>query len=394
MSHEPAETLIPYSEPWLTQVEQDAVAQVVASGRLVMGPKVRAFEAGLAALCGRAYAVAVGSGTAALELALRAHGVGPGWDVLVPAYTWVATFNVVLSVGARPLLVDVDPATFCMDARDVERALGHTTPGRRAILPVHLFGYRALAGWFAHEAPSDLLVVGDGCCAFGGVDGGAMCGAWTPTECLSFHPRKVITTGEGGAVLTDDGELAARMARLRDHGAHRSEAQRAQTGAGGPLVPEFPEPGYNMRMTELQGALGVAQLGRVEEIMAGRREAAARYDASLAEAAMGWVIGAPGADDPGRLLTMYVVRVVGKSAAWVEAWMTGCAARGVALRPPMIALDELAFTQGARMGASFEGARALAVRAVGLPFSSKIGAADQARVVAVMAAVGEALGDG
>jgi dTDP-4-amino-4,6-dideoxygalactose transaminase len=261
-------------------------------------------------------------------------------------------------------------------------------------MPVHLFGYRALAGWLAHSAPDDLVVVGDGCCAFGGVDGGRMCGAWTPTECLSFHPRKVITTGEGGVALTDDPVIAERLARLRDHGAVRSEAQRAQTGAGGPLVPEFPEPGHNMRMTELQGAMGEAQLGRADEIMAGRRAAADRYDALLEAAGLGWLTPPPGADDPGRLLTMYVTRVTGRSAAWRAALMERAAAAGVALRPPMIAIDQIAFTEPGRLGRTFPGTRTLDAQAMGLPLWSCIAPADQVRVVEVISAIAAELGDG
>jgi perosamine synthetase len=385
---------VPFSEPWLTQAEQDAVAQVVASGRLVMGPQVREFERLLASYCGRRFAVAVSSGTAALELSLRAHGVGPGWEVLVPAYTWVATYNVALMVGARPRLVDVNEATFCMDEGALEQALAMPDGGRRrCVMPVHLFGYRALERWLAEQAEArGLLVIGDGCCAFGGrTSDGRRCGAWAPVECLSFHPRKVLTTGEGGAILTDDEVLAARLSRLRDHGAQRSDEQRGQTRDGGPMVPEFPEPGSNARMTELQGALGRAQMERVEELVGGRQEAARRYDGLLRARGWPWLVAPPGEGDEGRVLTMYVVRVVGRDDVWRRAWMQGCAQRGVALRPPMVSLDGLAWAADGREGRGFEGTRRLVEQAVGLPLYAQISEAAQRRVVEVMSEVADGL---
>jgi dTDP-4-amino-4,6-dideoxygalactose transaminase len=174
---------IPYTRPYMPPGAAEAVAEVVREGRLVMGERVKAFEASVARFTGRAFAVAVTSGTSALELALRAKGVGPGFHVFVPAYTWVATYNVPLLVGATPVLVDVDPATYCMDVRSLREAMDRTRGAPQVILPVHLFGYRALRGMYGRtpgEGPE--IVIGDGCCAFGGRDegDGEVCGAWTP----------------------------------------------------------------------------------------------------------------------------------------------------------------------------------------------------------------------
>lgn len=358
---------IPYSRPFLAPGDDEAVAEVIREGRLVMGERVAGFERALARFTGRAHGVAVTSGTSALELALRALGVGPGWDVFVPAYTWVATANVPLLLGARPVLVDVDPATFCIDEASLRAALAQSRASSRLVMPVHLFGYRAGKGWLDGLARAHgLQVLGDGCCAFGGSDEGAVCGAWSPVECLSFHPRKVITTGEGGMVLLDDDGLAAEMRRLRDHGAERSPEQRRQTVQGGPETPSFPAVGLNLRMTEMQGALGLRQVQHLETILAGRRRVAATYDALLHGAA-GWLTPPPGAGDPGRLLTCYVVRAA--SEALRAGLLRDLAEQGIAARPPMISLlDAPHITRAAPTGRSFPGTELCARTAFGLPF--------------------------
>lgn len=389
---------IPYTQTYLPPGTAEAMADVVREGRLVMGHRVAAFEQSIAEFTGRTHAIAVTSGTSALELALRAHGVGPQSHVFVPAYTWVATYNVPLLLGARPVLVDVDPSTFCMDPRALEAARAQFPNTPHVLMPVHLFGYRALKGLIdkTHDGQRE-IVVGDGCCAFGGLDQGAMCGAWSPVECLSFHPRKVITTGEGGMVLCDDDVLAARMRRLRDHGAERSAEQRAQTTRGGPMTPHFPEPGLNLRMTEMQGALGVEQMKSLDFILAGRRRVAAKYDELLRDGPP-WLLPPPGAQDPGRLLTFYVVRIVEdrlepqramdeKSRAALEEFRNGLlldlAEAGIAARPPMISLLDAPFTAASRgeEQRGFPGTRTLNQTAFALPFFPTLLGADIERVV-------------
>lgn len=396
---------IPYTQPYLPAGMADAVADVIREGRLVMGERVGAFERSIAAFTGRAHAVAVTSGTSALELALRAQGVGPGYHVFVPAYTWVATYNVPLLLGARPILVDVDPGTFCMDLSALDVAMHDAPRTPQAVMPVHLFGYRALKGRFdRHYAQKDVLVLGDGCCAFGGRDDGDMCGAWAPVECLSFHPRKVITTGEGGMVLCDNDTFAARLRRLRDHGAERSAEQRAQTTRGGPMTPFFPEPGMNLRMTEMQGALGVEQMKHLDTILTGRRRVAAKYDALLANGPS-WILPPPGRDDPGRLLTFYVVRTVtdrnrpassynAHEVAMLEekrnAVLRDLAEAGIAARPPMISLLDAPFTEAARGPGQkdFPGTCLLAKTAFALPFYPTLADADCERVIDTLVRVG------
>ncbi len=365
---------IPYSKPWLTSDEERATAHTISSGRLILGPEVRAFETSLATFTGRQRAVAVTSGTTALQLALHALGVNQHYSVLVPAYTWVATWNVVHWLGAEPVMIDVDPSTFCIDPNDFERALASCSRTHRAILPVHMFGFRVDPTWLdAMVHRHNLTLVGDGCCAFGGEHQGLRCGAWTPVECLSFHPRKVITTGEGGAILTDDHELADRLERLRDHGAHRSREQRRQTTQGGLMTPEFPEPGHNFRMTEMQGALGRVQMERVHTLIQARKTVASRYDELIA-AQIPWLKLPPGQHDPGRVLTFYPVQLQIPEASPTQILamkthlVTFMASHGIAVRTPMIDLVNQPFTRESAKGYDFPGAQHTFLHTLGLPF--------------------------
>ena len=194
--------------------EARAVAEVLESGQLTMGPKVAEFESGLAAATGTGHAVAVSSGTAALHLTVLALGLGPGDEVLVPAYTFPATANAVALAGATPVLVDVDPETLNVDGA---RLAGALTPRTRAAMAVHLFGRPV--GWDAFEAlPEGVTVVEDAAGALGAQSRGRPCGSLGVAGCLSFHPRKIVTTGEGGAVVTNDDTIVDGIRRLRHHG--------------------------------------------------------------------------------------------------------------------------------------------------------------------------------
>src|SRR5205814_1349842 len=192
-----------------------AVAEVLESGRLTMGPKVPESEAGLAEACAAEHAVAVSSGTAALHLAVVALGIGPGDEVLVPAYTFPATANVVAQVGARPVLVDVDPGTMNLDAEKTREAVTERT---KAVLAVHLFGRPLDWAALRDSLPPEVRLLEDAAGALGARWRGRPCGGLGALGCLSFHPRKIVTTGEGGAVTTDDPEIADSIRRLRHHG--------------------------------------------------------------------------------------------------------------------------------------------------------------------------------
>jgi dTDP-4-amino-4,6-dideoxygalactose transaminase len=267
-------TRIPITRPDLGESEAQAAARVIRSGWIAQGDEVRAFEEELAAAVGAPYAVAVSSGTTALELSLRALGVGAGDDVVTVSHSFIATANAVRAVGAHPVFVDVDPDTFGMDARALEPAL---TPRTKAVLCAHQLGFPcAIEAIAAITERRGVALLEDAACALGSEV--LVRGAWrrigSPfglAACFSFHPRKLITTGEGGMITTSDRELAERLRRLRQHGA-------STTG-----VEEFLEPGFNARMTDIQAAIGRPQLARLGAILARRREIAVRFSRALAE---------------------------------------------------------------------------------------------------------------
>jgi perosamine synthetase len=263
------ERRIPLTRPTTDEDEVNEVAAVLASGHLTQGAKVTEFEAGVAALTGTAHAIATTSATTALHLSLAALGIRAGDDVLVPDYTFPATANVVVQAGARPILVDIDPMTFTMDPIDLERKI---TPASRAVLPVHAFGLAADMDRIGAVAKAHgLAVVEDAACALGTTYRGRAVGGLGVAGCFSFHPRKSITTGEGGMITTNDDDLAARMRLLRSHGAIR---------AGNRFT--FHDAGYNYRLSDIHAAVGVAQLRKLERLLARRRSIADRYRELLA----------------------------------------------------------------------------------------------------------------
>ena len=254
------------ARPDVGDAELAAVAEVVASGMLTMGPKVGEFECALAGACGTADAVVVSSGTAALHLAILALGIGPGDEVIVPAYTFPATANVVELCGARAVLVDIDPGTFNLD---LARVAGAVTEHTKAVLAVHLFGRPV--DWEALQAavPREVALVEDAAGALGASYQGTPCGSLGVMGCLSFHPRKIVTTGEGGAVTTDDAELADAIRRLRHHGI-------APAG-----LFDIPFPGLNYRLPDLLCAIGIPQVERLEQLLAARERVAGWYTERL-----------------------------------------------------------------------------------------------------------------
>lgn len=304
--------LIKLASPGVPEEDLQAVMEVLASGWLVQGKHVEAFERAIGELVGAEHAVAVNSGTSALHLALLGLGIGPGSAVAVPAYSFVATANVVELCGAEPVFVDVDPHTFNMDPEKLGRVveerkggggrrgpgetsargqdLGGRTPGQNdrggeipwregqpvgnpiaAIVPVHAFGLMADMEAIGEIAASHgIPVIEDAACALGATQSGRQAGTLGRAGCFSFHPRKTITTGEGGMIVTGDAELAAAARALRNHG------QEA-----GSSPPNFIVPGFNYRMTEFQAVLGATALGRLGGNVEARRRFAAHYDELL-----------------------------------------------------------------------------------------------------------------
>jgi dTDP-4-amino-4,6-dideoxygalactose transaminase len=252
------------ARPDVGDAELQAVSEVLASGQLTMGPKVAEFEEALARAVGTAHAAAVSSGTAALHLALLALGIGPGDEVIVPAYTFPATANVVELCGARAILVDVDPDTFVLDPAAVAAAVGSRT---RAVIAVHLFGRPVEWEALQTAVPQEVMLLEDAAGALGARYRGTRCGALGVVGCLSFHPRKIVTTGEGGAVTTDEAELDSAVRRLRHHG----------WSAPG----DMPAPGFNYRLPDLLCAVGIPQLLRLEDLLAARERVAGWYTERL-----------------------------------------------------------------------------------------------------------------
>jgi len=268
---------IPIARPHLAGDEADAVAQAIASGWISQGPRVREFEQAFAQRVGATAAVATSSCTTALALALHVSGVGPGDEVIVPSLSFIATANAVWHCGAKPVFADIDPLTCNLDPRSAEGAIG---PRTKAIMPVHQLGLPADMDAFSSlSARHGVAIVEDAACAVGAEYRGQPIGSLGTLACFSLHPRKVITTGEGGMIAVQDEQTAERLRRLRGHGMDVSDLARHT--AEQVIVEEYPERGWNARMTDVQAALGLCQLRALEQILARRRRLAARYTAAL-----------------------------------------------------------------------------------------------------------------
>lgn len=276
---------LPITRPFFGSEELRAVQLPLENEWVVQGPFVKEFEDSFAAFASTRHAVATSSCTTALHVAVVALGVKPGDEVIVPAFTWVSTANVVEYVGARPVFCDIDLATFNIDTERIEELVTESTVG---IIPVHLFGLCAdLDPILALAERRKLWVLEDAACALGAWYHGRHAGTLGIAGAFSFHPRKSITTGEGGMLTTSDAELAELTRSLRDHGASRSDHVRHQA-KGSFVLSEYNHLGFNFRMTDLQGALGCAQMDRVDWILERRRQLAAAYDEQLAD--IDWLV--------------------------------------------------------------------------------------------------------
>ncbi len=280
----PDRPLIPLAKPWLGEAELEAVAGPLRSGWVTQGPQVKAFEQEFAAFVGSPHACAVSSCTAALHMALRALGIGKGDEVITASHSFIATANAVRYVGAVPVFVDIDPATFNLDPARLPDAVSERT---RAVLAVHQMGMPCDIGAvveFARE--SGLYVIEDAACATGSKI--LRDQEWRPigrpdghVACFSFHPRKLLTTGDGGMLTTADPELDAKFRLLRQHA--MSVPDSVRHSAREVVFEEYLELGYNYRMTDIQGAIGRAQLRKLPEMVENRRRQVARYRELLAD---------------------------------------------------------------------------------------------------------------
>ena len=271
--------MIPVIKPWLGAEESEAAAAVVASGWIAQGPKVEEFERAFAGFIGCGQAVAVSSGTAALHVAMVLLGLGPGDEVVVPSLSFIATANAAKYVGATPVFADVDLETQNITVETIEEVL---SPATRAVIVVHQVGAPADVDSIRElTARRGIALVEDAACAIGSTYKGGVVGGNADLATFSFHPRKLLTTGEGGMLTSTSAEEAVRARRLREHGMSVSASDRHRSGTA--KIESYLETGYNYRMTDIQAAIGLVQLGRLEELLVRRRAQAARYTESFAD---------------------------------------------------------------------------------------------------------------
>jgi perosamine synthetase len=270
-------TEVAFSRPYFGEEEAEAAAAAVRSGWVVGGPRLRELEEGFAAAGGAAHAVGVSSWTTGCFLLLKTLGIGPGDEVIVPSLTFIASVNVIVHAGATPVFADIDPRTYNIDPEDIESRI---TPRTRAILPVDQIGLPCEIDRINDVAARHrLLVIQDAACSVGACFRGRPIGALAPATVFSLHARKLVTTGEGGMILTDDGDLVARLRRQRHQGMSLSDYERH--GGSPTNFESYPEVGYNFRITDVQAAIGVVQLKRLTEALKRRRLIAERYTAAL-----------------------------------------------------------------------------------------------------------------
>jgi dTDP-4-amino-4,6-dideoxygalactose transaminase len=371
VSTEPA-GVIRLARPEIGDEEVAAAAAVLRSGQLVQGPEVAAFEDVLSARLGAAPVVAVSNGTAALHLALLALGVGRGDRVAVPTFSFPATANAVELVGATPLFIDIEALTFGMDPERLAEALGRE-PRVKAIMPVHAFGGMAqMAPIAAIAAQHGIPVIEDAACALGCVLEGVSAGCWGPLGCFSFHPRKAITTGEGGAIVARTPQLRQSLRALRNHGLDPDSP-----------TPDFVRPGFNYRLSEMQAAVGRVQLGRLDALVRTRRELAARYDALLEPLP----VVVPRALSPeAHVYQSYVVLLPADVAPRRGAIIASLRSAGVETTIGTYHMPLLTWfrtTYGYEPG-GYPVGEALAARALALPMHARLDGADLEAVVAAL----------
>jgi perosamine synthetase len=324
---------VPVARPSFGSAEERAVLEVLRSGWVSQGPRVAEFERRFAEYVGAREAIAVSSCTTALHLALVAAGVEPGDEVLCPSLSFIATANAIVYAGAKPVFVDIDPFTFNIDPSRVESAI---TPRTTAILVVHQIGLPCALREISEIASRhNLVVVEDAACAIGSEFEGNRIGApYSSMACFSFHPRKILTTAEGGMITTADSEVAARIRRLRQHAMNVSDL--ARHSATKVAFESYDEVGYNYRMTDLQAAIGLVQLERLGEMLNRRRLLAARYSERLS--AIPWLIIPREPEHCRHNFQSYMVRLQNDAPVSRDQLMQELLNRGVSSRRGIMAI--------------------------------------------------------
>ncbi len=325
------------TEPSFDGSEIDLLKQCLDSGWVTQGPMTARFEGLIAAAQDARHAIACTSATAALHLAASALELGPGDEVIVPALTWITSANAAEYVGAKAVFADIDLSTYNLDPVRVEEAVTSRT---RAIVAVHLFGLAApMRELKAIANQHRLAIIEDAACAIATTYEGRPVGTIGQVGCFSFHPRKVVTTGEGGALTTNNDELAARLRTLRNHGAGGSPDSAETTGPW--TMARFDTLGFNLRLSDIQSAVGVAQMGKLARLVADRRRSAARYDAALGgenDLAL-----PSGGDKAGHTYQSYVVRLTEGGRTRRNQVMTSLAQANIQTRPGTHAVHRLGY---------------------------------------------------
>jgi perosamine synthetase len=324
---------VPVARPSFGPAEERAVLEVLRSGWVSQGRRVVEFERRFAEYVGAREAVAVSSCTTALHLALLVAGVKPGDEVLCPSLSFVATANAIVYAGAKPVFVDIDPFTYNIDPSRVEDSI---TPRTTAILVVHQIGLPCALGEICKIASHhDLLVIEDAACAIGSEFEGKRIGSpYSSMACFSFHPRKILTTAEGGMITTTNSEVAARLRRLRQHAMDVSDV--ARHSATKILFESYHEIGYNYRMTDLQAAIGLVQLERLADMLDRRRLLAARYSERLS--AVPWLIIPTEPEHCRHNFQSYMVRLQNDAPVTRDQLMQELLNRGVSSRRGIMAI--------------------------------------------------------
>jgi len=371
---------IALARPAFDEREEQLLLEVVRSGWVGQGPRVAEFERRFAERVGARQGVAVSSCTAGLFLMLHAHGIGPGDEVIVPSLSFIASANAITHCGAIPVFIDVEPRSYNIAPDAVAAAVG---PRTRAVMIVHQVGLPAdLDGIGAVAERHGVAIFEDAACALGASYKGRPIGGGASGHpaCFSFHPRKIVVTGEGGMITTDDEALAARLRRLRHQGMSVSDLERHR--ARQVIIEEYPEIGYNFRMSDLHAALGLAQLAKLDELLEGRRVIAARYGELLEDVAG---VEAPSAPDfavPNH--QSYLVRLVGADAKARNQVMQELEEQGISTRRGLMAIHRETPYRDARCVGALSQTELASDQTLAMPMHAGLDAADVDRVVSAL----------